>query len=96
MLAACAATWMYDLAGAMTDAFVQHGLDPEAARKLTLGNIAGQALYAMAHPRESLLDISAGIATEGTYTKLGLDQMKRDRFDKPWRDAIAAIAAKLA
>lgn len=95
LLAACAATWVYDLAHAMADAFIQHGLDPEAARKLTLGNIAGQAGYAMAHPQETLLDISAGIATEGTYTKLGLDQMKRDHFDKPWRDAIATIAAKL-
>lgn len=95
LLAACAATWVYDLAHTMTEAFVQHGLSPEAARALTLGNIAGSAGYALHRPKESLLDISASIATEGTYTKLGLDQMKRDRFDKPWRAAIAAIAAKL-
>lgn len=95
LLAACAATWVYDLADAMVDSFVANGLSPDAARALTLGNIAGSAGYALAHPRESLLDISASIATEGTYTKLGLDQMKRDRFDAPWREAIAAIAAKL-
>ncbi len=79
----------------MAESFVRHGLSPEAARALTLGSIAGQAGYALSHPSESLLDISASIATEGTYTKLGLDQMKRDGFDKPWREAIAAIAAKL-
>lgn len=95
LLAACAATWIYDLADAMVESFVRHGLSPQAARALTLGNIAGQASYARNHPDESLLDISRSIATEGTYTKLGLDQMKRDGFDKPWREAIAAIAAKL-
>ncbi len=95
LLAACAATWIYDLAHSMVESFVRHGLSPEAARALTLGNIAGSAGYALNHPKASLLDISASIATEGTYTKLGLDQMKRDGFDKPWRDAIAAIAAKL-
>lgn len=95
LLAACAATWVYDLAHAMAESLVQHGLPPEAARALTLGHIAGSAGYALAHPRESLLDISASIATEGTYTKLGLDQMKRNRFDTPWREAIAAIAARL-
>jgi pyrroline-5-carboxylate reductase len=39
--------------------------------------------------------ISASIATDRTYTKLGLDLLKARGFDQPWREAIAAIAAKV-
>jgi hypothetical protein len=39
--------------------------------------------------------LSASIATDGTYTKLGLDLLRERGFDAPWREAIAAIAAKL-
>lgn len=41
------------------------------------------------------LDISAGIATERTFTKDGLDYLKAHHFDAPWRAAIAQLAERL-
>jgi len=95
MLSLCASTWIYDLAHALADELVRHGLEPHAARALTLGNIAGPARFALGVPKTSLLDISAGIATERTFTKAGLDHLKARHFDAPWREAIARLAEML-
>ncbi|MEZ5924877.1 MAG: NAD(P)-binding domain-containing protein [Hyphomicrobiaceae bacterium] len=95
LIASCASTWIYDLAEVMATELGRYGLEPGAARTLALGGIAGSAAYASARPEEGLADISRSIATEGTYTKLGLDLMKSRGFDQPWREAMAAIAAKL-
>ena len=95
MLAACASTWVYDLADVLADELTRHGLDPQAARALALGNLAGPAGEALAHPEQSLLDLSASVATEGTYTRLGLDVLREKGFEAPWREAVRAIAARL-
>ncbi|SOE66153.1 pyrroline-5-carboxylate reductase [Burkholderia sp. D7] len=96
MVSLCASTWIYDLADVLASELERHGLEPDAARALTLGNIAGPASFALGLPGKSLLDISAGIATEGTFTKTGLDHLKACRFDAPWREAIARLAESLA
>jgi pyrroline-5-carboxylate reductase len=95
MIAVCFSTWIYDLAGAVADELSRQGLEPESARALTLGNIAGAARYALARPLEPVAAISAGIATDGTFTKMGLDRLKERRFDASWREAIAMLGAKV-
>jgi pyrroline-5-carboxylate reductase len=95
MIAVCFSTWIYDLADAVTDELSRQGLKPGAARALTLGNIAGAAGFALARPLIPLAAISASIATEGTFTRMGLDCLKERRFDAPWREAIAMLSAKL-
>lgn len=95
MVSLCASTWIYDLAHALAAELERHGLEPDAARALTLGNIAGPASFALSVPATSLLDISAGIATERTFTKAGLDHLKARHFDAPWREAIARLAEML-
>jgi pyrroline-5-carboxylate reductase len=94
-LAACASGWVYELADVLADELVRHGLHPEAARALALGNIAGPASDALRRPDERLAAITASIATDGTYTKLGLDLLRERGFDAPWREAIDAIAARM-
>jgi pyrroline-5-carboxylate reductase len=91
----CASAWIYDLADALAVELARHGLDPQAARALALGNIVGPAGDALSRPAERLSALSASIATEGTYTKLGLDLLRERGFDAPWREAIGVIAAKL-
>ncbi|MEA3123191.1 MAG: hypothetical protein QOD67_210 [Caballeronia sp.] len=61
----------------------------------TLGNIAGPARFALGVPETSLLQLSAGVATERTFTKAGLDHLKARHFDAPWREAIAQLAEML-
>lgn len=95
MVSLCASTWIYDLAHALASELERQGLEPEAARALTLGNIAGPARFALSSQEKSLLDISAGIATERTFTKDGLDYLKAHHFDAPWRKAIAQLAERL-
>jgi pyrroline-5-carboxylate reductase len=95
MVSLCASTWIYDLAHAIAAELERLGLEPDAARALTLGNIAGPASFALGVPATSLLDISAGIATERTFTKTGLDHLKARHFDAPWREAIARLAEML-
>jgi pyrroline-5-carboxylate reductase len=95
LIASCFSTWVYDLAAAVADALSRHGLDPAAARALTLGNIAGAAGFALAKPDDPLVAISSDIATEGTFTKMGLDHLKSRDFEAPWREAIALVGAKL-
>lgn len=95
MVSLCASTWIYDLAHALAAELERHGLEPDAARALTLGNISGPASFALSVPATSLLDISAGIATERTFTKAGLDHLKARHFDAPWREAIARLAEML-
>jgi pyrroline-5-carboxylate reductase len=95
MISACFSTWVYDLAQAVADELSRHGLDPTSARALTLGNIAGPAGFALANPLVPLAAISASIATEGTFTKIGLEHLKSRGFDGPWRESIAMLSGKL-
>jgi pyrroline-5-carboxylate reductase len=95
IISVCASTWIYDLAHALAAELERQGLEPDAARALTLGNIAGPASFALGLPETNLLDISAGIATERTFTKTGLDYLKARHFDAPWKEAIAQLADML-
>jgi pyrroline-5-carboxylate reductase len=95
IISVCASTWIYDLAHALAAELERHGLEPDAARALTLGNIAGPANFALGVPETSLLQLSAGVATERTFTKAGLDHLKARHFDAPWREAIAQLAEML-
>lgn len=95
MIASCASSWVYDLAGALADELAQHGLAPDAARQLALACLAGPAAEARARPDDSLAAIADSIATEGTYSKLGRDLVHEREFDEPWRAAIRAIAAQV-
>ncbi len=95
MIATCFSTWIYDLAHAVTDELSRQGVDPETARALTLGNIAGPAGFALANSHAELAAISAGIATDGTFTKMGLDHLKERKFAAPWCEAIAMLCGKL-
>jgi len=92
LFAVCFSTWVYDFADAVADVFVGMGLSPAQARAITLGNIAGAAGYAQSRPDTPLPIISSEIATEGTYTKRGLDHLKSRAFEAPWREAIALIS----
>jgi pyrroline-5-carboxylate reductase len=93
LFAVCFSTWVYDFADAVSDVFTQMGLSPAQARAIALGNIAGAAGYAQGRPDAPLSTISSEIATEGTYTKRGLDLLKSRSFDAPWREALALISA---
>lgn len=95
LVAACFSGWIYRFVGALEAWFVERGLPQAQARLLVAGNMAGAAGYAMAHQAASLARISDGIATEGTYTKAGLDHLLGKEAALPWLQSLDIVYAKL-
>lgn len=93
---ACLSGWIYRFVGTLEDWFVERGLSQEHARLIVAGNIAGAAGYAMALPAASLAKISDGIATEGTFTKAGLDHLLDREAALLWRQALDIVYARLS
>jgi pyrroline-5-carboxylate reductase len=94
-VAACMSGWLYRAAGALAEWFEEKGLSPEDARLLATGNIMGAMAHARATPQASLEEISDRIATDGTYTKLGLDGLRAAQFMEPWQKAMDAVFARM-
>ena len=92
---ACLSGWMYHFMDSLEDWFIRQGLAQHQARLLVSGNIAGAVEQAKASSGRSLREISDEIATEGTYTKLGLDVLLADDAAKSWGKALDAVASKL-
>lgn len=95
MAGSCVSAWMYQLMASMEDWFLKHGFTPEQARLVVSQNIAGAAAVARANPARDLRGISDEIATEGTYTKLGLDHLRDTNSSEPWQFALGLVQTKL-
>lgn len=94
-VAACLSGWVYRFADNLTQWFVGKGMSGDQARQLVLGNLAGALALAEANPDLDLQAISDGIATEGTYTKAGLDMLTARHATTPWTDALDEIFEKI-
>lgn len=92
---ACISGWMYRFVETLESWFVERGLSPAQARLMVAGNIAGAAGYAMAHQEVPLARISDAIATEGTYTKAGLDRLLEKEAATPWVEALDIVYDRL-
>ena len=95
MAGSCLSGWMYRFMDSLQDWFVERGYSPEQARLVVADNIMGAAAYAKHNPGRNLGDISDGIATEGTYTKAGLDHLLKEQASLPWRGALDILERKL-
>ncbi|MCV9999473.1 NAD(P)-binding domain-containing protein [Pararhizobium sp. YC-54] len=95
MIGACLSGWMYRFMDTLQDWFVEQGLSAEHARDIVAGNVSGAAANALTCPGISLQGISDGIATDGTYTKLGLDYLLKKKCFAPWSGALAVVHGKL-
>lgn len=91
VLTACAYAWNYDLMHALSTWFVDRGWPAELARDMVVRHMRGASTYALAHPDIPLDTISAGIATDGTFTQRGLNHLQnRDAFS-PWTEALSEL-----
>ena len=61
-----------------------------------MGMARGAAELALANKETSPGDIANSIATEGTFSKLGLDLLKQKTAFKPWREACELLQKRLA
>ncbi len=92
---ACLNGWMYRFFDEQVKWLSNHGIDDENARNMVLHNTLGAAHYALGRPQQSLSELTGEIATEGTYTKLGLDQLEAGGAFQQWSDTLDMIKAKL-
>ena len=92
---ACMNGWMYRFFDVQVNWLTEHGIDNHNARQMVLHNTLGAAHYALGRPQQSLTELSGEIATEGTYTKLGLDQLEAGGAFTQWSDALDMIKQKL-
>ena len=93
---ACVYSWFFELYNELIDATQSADLPPELAAKLVMGMASGAAQLALSKPDQTPGEIAEGIATEGTFSKMGLDLLKeRDNFSA-WKDAAEMLKQKLA
>ena len=67
------------------------GMPASAARKLVVQSIVGTMAHIDNEPDMNLQQVTQGIATDGTYTKLGLDILRQQDAFQPWQDAIQTL-----
>lgn len=94
-VAACMNGWMFSFFHELATWYADQGLDSDKARELVLHACSGAAALASAKPKQSLKSISDSIATEGTYTKLGLELLETRGAFGPWVDACSIVEKAL-
>ncbi len=87
--------WLYRFFAEQISWLEQQGLDPKLARDMVLHNILGAAHYALGRPAQSTQDLCDEIARDGTYTKLGIDQLEADGAFAKWHEALDLVKNKL-
>ena len=92
---ACVYTWYFELFEQLIQATAGKQLPTELARELVLGMAKGAASLALQDKSRTVGEIATDIATEGTYSKLGLDLLKNQAAFKPWQDACQLLIDKL-
>ena len=92
---ACVYSWFFELFENLIAA-TRGPLPSELNRELVMGIAAGAAQLALASDDSSPGEIADSIATEGTYSKLGLDLLRQQNAFEAWRDACQLLERRLA
>ncbi len=92
---ACVYTWYFALFGELVETCTSDTLSSKMATELVLGMAAGAARLSLQEKDLRPNEIAEAIATEGTFSKLGLDKLKRDAAFDPWRKACELLQMRL-
>jgi pyrroline-5-carboxylate reductase len=71
-------------------------LPPELSAELVMGMARGAAELALANRQQSPGEIAEAIATEGTFSKLGLDLLRSQQAFEPWQEACKLLEQRLS
>jgi pyrroline-5-carboxylate reductase len=93
---ACVYSWFFALYETLVQATEGPELPRQLSRELVMGMAAGAAQLALAREDMTPGEIAESIATEGTFSKLGLDLLKNRNAFEPWHDACKLLEQKLA
>ena len=92
---ACVYTWYFELFNELIEACRSESLSPQLSSQLVLGMARGAACLALEDEDNTPGQIAEAIATEGTFSKLGLDILKRNDAFKPWLSAINELKSRM-
>ena len=92
---ACVYTWFFELFENLVQCTSNDVLSKKLATDLVFGMAKGAASLAMHEKSSTPGDIANRIATEGTYSKLGLDVLKKQDAFQPWQNACQLLAKRL-
>ena len=91
---ACVYTWYFSLFGQLIDSTTNEALPADKAKALVLGMAKGAASLAIQRS-ETAGEIAEAIATDGTFSKLGLDLLKDNNAFAPWDEACELLLKRL-
>ncbi len=91
---ACIYTWYFELFQQLVNTTSGSALSPAMASKLVLGMARGAASLAL-EEQASPGEIAETIATEGTFSKLGLDILKQANAFAPWQQACDELSVRM-
>jgi pyrroline-5-carboxylate reductase len=88
--------WFFSLYGELINATKSADLPAHVSAKLVMGMAKGAAEFALMKADQSPVDIAEGIATEGTFSKMGLDVLKQADAFSSWTEACTLLKKQLA
>ena len=91
---ACLHGWSYFLIQGLIDWSCKQGMDPTTARQMVAHSIGSAVAFAEANPELSYGDIGRSIATEGTFTLRGVEQLQENNGIQGWLDAMSKTQAQ--
>ena len=93
---ACVYCWFFSLYEELIQSTQGPALPAGLSAELVMGMAKGAAELALASKDISPGDIARGIATEGTFSRLGLDLLEENAAFEPWREACELLQKQLA
>ncbi len=93
---ACVYTWYFALFEELVKASTSESLSKEMATELILGMAKGAANLALQEKEHSPGEIAEAIATDGTFSRLGLDILEQNKAFEPWRKACEELQSRLS
>jgi pyrroline-5-carboxylate reductase len=92
---ACVYTWYFELFEQLIQSTAGELLSRELATELVLGMAKAAASLALQDKTRTPGEMAKYIATEGTYSRFGLDLLNQQNAFKPWHDACQLLIDKL-
>jgi pyrroline-5-carboxylate reductase len=92
---ACVYTWYFELFQQLIESTSGDDLPTAISTELVLGMAKAAASLALQDKSLSPGEIANSIATEGTYSKLGLELLRDRQAFEPWRDACRLLLDQL-
>jgi len=93
---ACVYCWFFPLFQTLIEATQGPRLPPALGAELVMGMAKGAAELALSKDARSPGEIAEAIATEGTFSRLGLDLLNSEAAFEPWQDACRLLEQRLA